>query len=105
MTDADLAHKTNQGQDLVRVDRPATISPEHILALERIVGPENVSMDDYARVKFSTGKATEEAMYLRNGAGRAGTPQDCFFGTPVTVQSEGRLEACPTCECCAWYLN
>lgn len=67
MTDADFAHKTNQGHDRVRIDRPSTISPEHISALEGIVGPKNISMDHYARVKFSTGKTTAEAMSLRNG--------------------------------------
>jgi len=67
MTDADFKKPQNQGNEQVRLDRPPQLTNQHVEPLIRIVGPENVSSDDYSRTKYSSGKTMEEAMQLRRG--------------------------------------
>lgn len=67
LTDADFAAKVHQGHEPVTGAAPPAITPERIAALEAIVGADNVDHDDFARVKFSTGQTSEEAMQLRRG--------------------------------------
>ncbi|WP_231716261.1 FAD-binding oxidoreductase [Desulfosarcina alkanivorans] len=47
------------------------ITRDHAAAIARIVGDENVSVDDYDRLKFATGKTLEESLRLRQGEVRA----------------------------------
>ena len=67
MSDADFLHKQNEGHAPVVLNRPPALKPEQIEALAAIVGNENVALDDYARVKYSSAKTSEEIMELRAG--------------------------------------
>jgi len=67
LTDADFTAKVHPGHEPVTGVAPPAIMPDRIAALEAIVGADNVDRDDYARVKFSTGQTSEEAMQLRRG--------------------------------------
>lgn len=67
MTDADFAQKRDEGNEPVVLNRPPVLAPEHIAALEAIVGKENVATDDYSRVQYSSGKTAEEILEIRQG--------------------------------------
>jgi alkyldihydroxyacetonephosphate synthase len=67
LADDDFKHKQLTGNDEVRVTQPIRLSTAHIDTFRELVGPDNVETDDYARVRFATGKTTEEAMMLREG--------------------------------------
>jgi len=67
LTDDDFAAKVYQGHEPVTGAAPPAITPDRIAALEAIVGADNVDRDAYARVKYSTGQTSEEAMQLRRG--------------------------------------
>jgi len=67
LTDADFASKTHAGRETVTGTAAPALTPDRIAALEAIVGADNVDRDDFARVKYSTGKTSEEAMQLRRG--------------------------------------
>ncbi|MBI4965742.1 MAG: FAD-binding oxidoreductase [Desulfomonile tiedjei] len=67
MTDGDFTHKTNTGDEEVRVSRPVILSSSQIEIFRDLVGEENVDQDDFARARFALGKTTEEAMMLREG--------------------------------------
>lgn len=45
--------------------KSSTMSGEHIQAITAIAGKENVSLDDYDRLKYSCGKTMEETLELR----------------------------------------
>jgi alkyldihydroxyacetonephosphate synthase len=65
LTDADFAQTVNEGNRKVTTDSKVELASEHIEALEKIVTPRNVAVDDYSRVRFSHGKAMEETILLR----------------------------------------
>jgi alkyldihydroxyacetonephosphate synthase len=67
MSDADFSAKQGEGLMPVVLNRPSTLKPEQIDALKGIVGPENVAMDDYSRVKYASGKTAEEILELSSG--------------------------------------
>ena len=67
MSDADFAVKQNEGHEAVVLNRPSALKPEQIEALAAIVGKENVALDDYSRVKYSSAKTSEELLELRQG--------------------------------------
>jgi alkyldihydroxyacetonephosphate synthase len=67
ITDADFAQRYEEGNETVRCEQPIRLSDEQISAFRKIVGEDNVEIDDYARVKYTTGKTMEEAMKLRKG--------------------------------------
>jgi alkyldihydroxyacetonephosphate synthase len=67
MSDADFLHKINEGHAPVVLNRRPALRPEQIDALAAIVGKENVALDDYARVKYSSAKTSEEILELRAG--------------------------------------
>jgi len=67
MVDSDFYEKKSQGEKKVNIDKPVKLSGEHINMLTSFVGKENVFSDDYSRVKYGSGKTTEEAMSLRSG--------------------------------------
>jgi hypothetical protein len=79
MTDEDFRRPASTGNEPIRWEIPVRIRPEKIDAIRGIVGPENVATDDYARVKYATGKTMEEAIKLcsgvvEGGRGRGGPP-------------------------------
>ncbi|MGM0403583.1 MAG: FAD-binding oxidoreductase [Thermodesulfobacteriota bacterium] len=70
MTDADFVRRQNEGNAPVVLDRPPALTPEQIEALSAIVGSDNVSVDDYSRVKYASGQTSEEILELRRGVVR-----------------------------------
>ena len=67
MSDADFLKKQDEGNTPVVLNRPSTLKPGQIEALVGIVGKQNVALDDYARVKYSSAKTSEEIIELRQG--------------------------------------
>ncbi|HVN71154.1 MAG TPA: FAD-binding oxidoreductase [Desulfomonilia bacterium] len=67
MTDNDFRARKEEGLLNVVLDRPPVIEARHRERIETIVGRENVTSDDYSRVKYASGKTTEEMMELRKG--------------------------------------
>jgi len=67
MSDADFSQKQYEGNTPVVLKRPSTLKSEQLTALAAIVGKENVALDDYSRVKYSSAKTSEEIMELRMG--------------------------------------
>lgn len=67
LSDADFKEKRFEGLEKVVCDRPIRLGPDHIQAIRNIVGDGNVSQGDYDRVKYASGKTTEEAISLRQG--------------------------------------
>lgn len=63
----DFASRKKEGLEQVVLNRPAALQSQQIDALQAIVGKENVSLDDYSRVKYASGKTTEEMLELRHG--------------------------------------
>ena len=67
LSDADFLKKQEEGHAPVIMNRPTALTPSQIEQLKSVVGPENVALDDYSRVKFAYGKTTEEMLELRQG--------------------------------------
>jgi alkyldihydroxyacetonephosphate synthase len=67
MTDDDFRSKKSEGLTPVQIDRPVSLEARHRERIEAIVGRDNVTSDDYSRVKYAYGKTTEELMELREG--------------------------------------
>jgi len=67
MTDRDFAERQYPGDEAVSYAVKPAIASEQVSVLADIVGAENVESSDFARVKFSIGKTSEEAMLLRRG--------------------------------------
>ena len=67
LTDEDFSAKSGEGLNLVSLNRPSALKPGQIEALRAIAGVENVACDDYSRLKYSSGKTTEEMLELREG--------------------------------------
>ena len=65
MTDEDFKKKQNEGNEKVVLGRKPELSGEQISRFKDIVGEENVSVQDYDRVKYSHGAAIKEVMDLR----------------------------------------
>ena len=70
LNDADFARKGKEGLETLQLNRPVSIKSHQIDALQAIVGKENVALDDYSRVKYASGKTTEEMLELRHGITR-----------------------------------
>ena len=67
MSDADFSVRENEGLADVVLNRRTALKSEQIEKLETIVGKENVALDDYSRVKYASGKTTEEMLEMRQG--------------------------------------
>ncbi|MFW5711785.1 MAG: FAD-binding oxidoreductase [bacterium] len=68
LTDDDFALRRKEGDEEVALEnRPPAIEAAHVDAFEKIVGRENISLQDYERVRYSYGKTMEEALELRDG--------------------------------------
>jgi len=67
MNDSDFAARKNEGNEKVVLNRPPALKSDQIEKLAAIVGKANIVMDDYSRVKYASGKTTEEMLELRHG--------------------------------------
>ena len=67
MTDDDFRKPGPSGDEQVVVARQCALSDEQVNAFRNIVGAENVSTDDYSRVKYGHGKSVDEDLALRKG--------------------------------------
>ncbi len=67
MTDEDFLTKKGEGLENIYLNRPRALESHHREHIEAIVGRENVTSDDYSRVKYASGKTTEELLELRRG--------------------------------------
>lgn len=68
LTDEAFSTPVDTGDELVTLSGKApAIAAETVEALTAISGTENVSVSDYDRVKYSTGKTMEEIYALRDG--------------------------------------
>ncbi len=65
LSDTDFLKKQEEGHAPVILNRPSALTSLQIDKLKAFVGPENVALDDYSRVKFAYGKTTEEMLELR----------------------------------------
>ena len=72
LRDADFTTRKAEGLETVVLNRPPALKAEQIAALVSIVGKENVSLDDYSRVKYAHGKTTEEILELLDTLNQAG---------------------------------
>jgi alkyldihydroxyacetonephosphate synthase len=71
MSDADFQQKQTLGNTEVRLDRPSSLPVDYVQRLAEMVGEENISLSDYQRVKFASGKTVEEIWQLRQGKAAA----------------------------------
>ncbi|QGY47329.1 FAD-binding protein [Maribellus comscasis] len=62
---ADFKEKESTGDEIVDLKIPSQLSDEQISIFQNISGKENVSADEYERLKYSTGQTLEEHMKLR----------------------------------------
>jgi len=67
LTDEDFRNVKTTGDETVNFKKKTALKAKHIEAFEKISGKENVSLNEYDRLKYSTGKTVEEAINLRNG--------------------------------------
>lgn len=67
LSDKDFAAKGKEGLEKVSLNRPVALKPQQIEFIQNVVGKENMGMDDYSRVKYASGKTTEEMLELRDG--------------------------------------
>ncbi len=65
LTDQDFKQKKNQGLEKVSFEREISLTAEQIAAFEKIVGAENVKVDDYTRLEVAYGKTMLDVMRLR----------------------------------------
>ena len=65
LSDTDFTSKVKEGLEQVTLNRPVALQQQQLEAIQAIVGKENVSLDDYSRVKYASGKTTEEMLELR----------------------------------------
>jgi len=67
MSDSDFISPQKEGNETVQLKAAPKITKKQIDALIKICGTDNVSIEGYDRVKYSSGKTIEEAIYLRSG--------------------------------------
>ncbi len=65
LTDDDFQKRENEGHEKVVCHDPVKLDVKHIEAIKAIVGPDNVTGDDYSRVKYSSGMTMIEVDMLR----------------------------------------
>lgn len=67
LSDGDFSSKSREGLEPVSLQRPSNLASHQIEFLKNLVGGENVALDDYSRVKYASGKTTEEMLEMRYG--------------------------------------
>jgi len=65
LTDEDFKAKTNEGHEPVCCEVPIELTADQVYKIEEIVGSENLTSDDYSRVRYANGKTVEEAILMR----------------------------------------
>lgn len=65
LTDDHFKTKVREGLDPVIIDKKPALAKKHIKKLQEIAGEQNVSVDDYTRVKYSYGMTVDDALELR----------------------------------------
>jgi alkyldihydroxyacetonephosphate synthase len=65
LSDSDFQTPANLGNKTVENIRETKISPKDITLFEAIVGRDNLFVDTYSRLKYSTGKSMEDILNLR----------------------------------------
>jgi len=65
LSDDDFARKTSTGEEKISQEIAPAMAAEDLAALAEIVGEKNVSTDTFSRLKFSSGKAMEDLLKLR----------------------------------------
>ncbi|MBA4369552.1 MAG: FAD-binding oxidoreductase [Desulfobacterium sp.] len=65
LSDEDFRIKQKEGNEAVTLNKKSGLSKEQIEKFSEIVGKNNISTDDYARVKFSHGAMLFEVLDLR----------------------------------------
>lgn len=65
LRDDDFFSKSDEGLQPVALNRPVALKQSQIEAICLIAGKVNVEQDDYSRVKYASGKTTEEMLELR----------------------------------------
>ena len=68
MTDDDFRTRQPGGDEQVVVGRKGSLTASQLQAFADIVGRENVSVDDFDRVKYGHGKSVDENLALRRGS-------------------------------------
>ncbi|MFO8047652.1 MAG: FAD-binding oxidoreductase [Desulfosudaceae bacterium] len=66
LSDADFKQPVKTGQEKVTAEVPPALDADDLDALTGIVGPENISTDTFSRLKYSSGKAMEDLLKLRD---------------------------------------
>lgn len=74
LDDSHFTSEKSTGDEIVSFKKPVRLKKEQIAKFEKIAGKNNIQIDEYSRLKFSTGKTVEEAINLRNG--KIGTVSD-----------------------------
>lgn len=67
MNDSDFIRPASEGDEPVILKTVPRLTKKTLNDLAKICGSENVSIDSYQRVKYSSGKTVEEAINLRRG--------------------------------------
>ncbi|SKA97045.1 alkyldihydroxyacetonephosphate synthase [Caloramator quimbayensis] len=67
MTDEDFTKKQKMGLEKVSYDKKINLTPNQIEKLTKIVGEENVRLDEYSRLQVAYGKTMIDLMRLREG--------------------------------------
>ena len=67
LDESDFKTTVTTGDEPVSFRSPVKLKKENISAIEKIAGKNNVSIEPYDRLKYSTGKTIEEAIILRKG--------------------------------------
>jgi len=67
LTDDDFQKRQPGGDEQVILDHKPALSNDKVNTFINIVGKDNVSADDYSRVKYSHGKSIDENLDLRKG--------------------------------------
>jgi alkyldihydroxyacetonephosphate synthase len=67
LDESDFKKTVTTGDEPVSFRSPVKLKKENIAAIEKIAGKDNVSIEPYDRLKYSTGKTIEEAIILRKG--------------------------------------
>ncbi len=67
LNDSHFINRQNEGDEKVSLRSKINLKKKQIDHFKKIAGKENVSTEEYDRLKYSTGKTTEEALMLRHG--------------------------------------
>ena len=68
LSDDDFCRERTTGDRPVRCRTSPALGAGDVAALKRIVGPANLAVDDFSRLRYGTGQTQEEIMTLRRAA-------------------------------------